>query len=136
MTFRHVAILTSLLFLVLAVGWMLCPEQMLTQWGVQYSDGAGVVSRRGSAFYLGFAIMFFVARNTEHSATRMALIKGIITTCTVLILLAVYEFSVGQASNKILIAALIEAILGLVFLYVWRTSIKKHHVSNKLRTHQ
>lgn len=136
MSFRHVAILTSLLFLVLALGWMLCPEQMLTQWGVQYSDSTGVVSRRGAAFYLGFAVMFFVARNTENSATRMALIKGIITTCTLLILLAVYEFSVGHANNKILIAALIEAILGLAFLYVWRTSIKKHHVSNKLRIHQ
>lgn len=136
MSFRHVAILTSLLFLVLALGWMLCPEQMLTQWEVQYSDSTGVVSRRGAAFYLGFAIMFFVARNTEHSATRMALIKGIITTCTILILLGVYEFSVGHANNKILIAALIEAILGLAFLYVWRTSIKKHHVSNKLRIHQ
>ncbi|MGY2573035.1 hypothetical protein [Vibrio sp. C8] len=136
MNFRHVAILTSLLFLVLALGWMLCPEQMLTQWGVQYSDGAGVVSRRGAAFYIGVAIMFFVARNVEHSATRMALIKGIITTCTVLILLAAYEFSVGHVSNRILIAALIEAILGLAFLYVWRTSIKKHHVSNKLRTHK
>jgi cell division protein FtsW (lipid II flippase) len=134
--FRHVAILTSLLFLVLALGWMLCPEQMLTQWGVQYSDGAGVVSRRGAAFYIGVAIMFFVARNVEHSATRMALIKGIITICTVLILLAAYEFSVGHVSNRILIAALIEAILGLAFLYVWRTSIKKHHVSNKLRTHK
>lgn len=136
MSFRHVAILTSLLFLALALGWMLCPEQMLTQWGVQYSYGTGVVSRRSAAFYIGFAIMFFVARNAEHSATRIALIKGIITTCTILILLAVYEFSVGQANNKILIAALIEAILGLAFLYVWRTSIQKHHVSNKLRTHQ
>lgn len=136
MSFRHVAILTSLLFLVLALGWMLCPEQMLTQWGVQYSDSTGVVSRRGAAFYLGFAIMFFVARNVEHSATRMALIKGIITTCTALILLAVYEFSVGQANNKILIAALIEAILGLAFFVCLANIDKKHHVSNKLRTHQ
>ncbi|EKO3444377.1 TPA: hypothetical protein ACOJPC_004293 [Vibrio fluvialis] len=136
MTFRHVALLASLLLFSLAIGWMFFPEQMLAQWGVQYSDGAGLVSRRGAGFYLGFAIMFFMARNVEHSITRMALIKGMITTCTVLILLAVYEISVGHASNRILIAALIEAILGLAFLYVWRTSIKKHHVSNKLRTHK
>lgn len=125
MAFRHVAILTSLLFLVLALGWMFASEQMLMQWDVAYSDSTGVVSRRGAAFYLGFAAMFFVARKAEHSVTRMALIKGIITTCTVLILLGVYEFSVGHASNKILIAALIETILGLAFLYVWHASSKK-----------
>ncbi|WP_417528700.1 hypothetical protein [Marinomonas shanghaiensis] len=133
MTFRHVAILTSFLFLVLAVAWMFFPEQMLTQWGVLYSDGAGLVSRRGAVFYLGVAVMFFMARNTEHSAARMALIKGIMATCMVLIVLAVYEFLVGHANKQILIAALIEAILGLAFLYVWRTSGKKHKVINHSR---
>lgn len=133
MTFRHVAILTSFLFLVLAVAWMFFPEQMLTQWGVLYSDGAGLVSRRGAVFYLGVAVMFFMARNTEHSAARMAFIKGMITICTVLILLGVYELSVGHASDKILAAVLIEAILGLAFIYAWRTSGKKHKIINHSR---
>ncbi|MCW4629031.1 MULTISPECIES: hypothetical protein [Marinomonas] len=128
MTFRHVAILTSFLFLVLAVAWMFFPEQMLTQWG-----GAGLVSRRGAVFYLGVAVMFFMARNTEHSAARMALIQGMITICTVLILLGVYELSVGHASDKILAAVLIEAILGLAFIYAWRTSGKKHKIINHSR---
>lgn len=136
MTFRHVSILTSLLLFSLAIGWMFVPEQMLTQWGVEYSDGAGLVSRRSAAFYLGFAMMFFMARNTEHSVTRMAIIKGIVATCTALILLAVYEVSVGHANKQILIAALIEALLGLAFLYVWRTSGKQHNVINHSRTHK
>ena len=133
MTFRHVALLTSLLLVSLAIGWMFFPAQMLMQWGVEYSDGTGLVSRRSAVFYLGFAMMFFMARNTEHSVTRMALIKGIMATCMVLIVLAVYEFSVGHANKQILIAALIEAILGLAFLYVWRTSGKKHKVINHSR---
>lgn len=136
MAFRHLALLASLLLFSLAIGWMFFPEQMLTQWGVQYSDSAGLVSRRGAAFYLGFAIMFFMARNVDHSVTRMAIIKGIVATCIVLISLAFYEFSVGHANKNILMAALIETILGLVFLYVWHASIKKHHGSNTLRKHK
>jgi hypothetical protein len=136
MTFRHVAIVTSFVFLALAVGWMFFPEQMLRQWGVASSDGAGLISRRSAAFYLGFAIMFFIARNTTHSPTRMAIIKGIVATYSVLILLAIYEFSVGHANNTIFIAALIEAMLGGGFLSVWRKSIKNHNVNNNLRINQ
>ncbi|WP_050568381.1 hypothetical protein [Dickeya chrysanthemi] len=107
MTFRLVAITTSFLFLALAVAWMFFPEQMLAQWGVQYSDGAGVVGRRGAAFYTGIAVILLMARNTAHSATRMALIQGMITLFTTLIVLGVYEFAIGHASYQILTTAVI-----------------------------
>lgn len=136
MKFRYLALMTSLLLCSLAFGWMFFPEFMLGQWGVEYSESAGLVSRRGAVFYLGFALMLFMARNAENSVARMALIKGVMATCMVLIVLAVYEFLVGHANKQILIAALIEAILGLAFLYVWRTSGKKHNVINNSRTHK
>lgn len=50
MTFRHLALLSSVLLFGLGAVWMFAPELMLTQWGVQYSDGAGLVSRRAAAF--------------------------------------------------------------------------------------
>ncbi|MEI7377514.1 hypothetical protein QUF31_10560 [Dickeya chrysanthemi] len=130
MTFRLVAITTSFLFLALAVAWMFFPEQMLAQWGVQYSDGAGVVGRCGAAFYTGIAVTLLMARNTTHSATRMALIQGMITLFTTLIVLGVYEFAIGHASYQILTAAVIESVLGLAFLYVRNTSGKVNDLNN------
>ena len=133
MTFRHIAILTSCLFFVLAIVWMFFPEQMLAQWGAQYSDATGIVSRRCAAFYTGVAMMFFIARNAVHSATRMVLIQGIITICAILIFLGVYEFVAGHASYQILAAVVIESVLGLTFIYVWNTSSKVNNLNN-LRT--
>lgn len=132
MRFRLLAILTSFLFFALTVALMFFPEQMLAQWGVKYTSAAGFVSRRTAVLYAGLAVMFFMARKAEHSVTRTALIQGIITVCTVLALLGIYELSVGHANRGILTAVLIEAVFGLAFLFVWRTSSKASNLSSKL----
>ena len=116
MTFRHVAILTSLLFLVLALGWMLCPEQMLTQWGVQYSDGAGLVSRRAAAFYAGIALMLMLARNAEPSKARFAVATGVSLACLILATLGILEWQSASATAQILVAVCLEIILAAAFL--------------------
>lgn len=132
MKFQPLAILTSFMFFALAVAWMFFPELMLAQWGVDYSSAAGLVSHRTAVLYAGIAVMFFMARNAQHSVTRTALIQGIITICTVLALLGVYELSVGHANRGILAAVLIEVALVLAFLYVWRTSGKANKPNMKL----
>jgi hypothetical protein len=124
MRFRQLAIISSLLFFALTVAWMFFPAQMLAQWGVEYSNAAGLVGRRGAVLCAGFAVLFFMARNASHSTTRMALIQGVSTTLILLVLLGIYEFSAGHANHGILTAILIEAVFGLAFLYVWRTSSK------------
>lgn len=116
MTFRHLALLSSVLVFGLSAAWMFAPELMLTQWGVQYSDGAGLVSRRAAAFYAGIALMLLLARNAEASKTRFALAKGVSLTCLILATLGILEWQSGSATAQILIAVCLEIILAAAFL--------------------
>ena len=97
---------------------MFAPDKMLAGWGVELTIAVGLLARRIAALYAGIAVMFFFARNAEHSATRTALIVGTITACLILALLGIYEFVAGHASGGILGSVLIEVVLVLAFLYV------------------
>lgn len=118
LSFYRLSVLTSILFILLAVILMFAPAQMLTSWGVELTTSVGLVVRRIAALYTGVAVMFFLARNAEHSSTRTALITGITTSCSILALLGVYEFATGHATSGILTAVFIEVALLLAFLYV------------------
>ncbi|WP_218573446.1 hypothetical protein [Rheinheimera lutimaris] len=89
---------------------------MLTQWGVQYSDGAVLVSRRAAAFYAGIALMLLLARNAEASKARFALAKGVSLTCLILATLGILEWQSGSATAQILVAVVLEAFLAVAFL--------------------
>lgn len=117
-TFYRLSVFSSILFTVLAFILMFAPVLMLSAWGVELTDSVGLVTRRIAALYAGIAVMYFFARNAEHSTTRTALIVGTITACLILALLGSYEFSVGRATSGILVSVLIEIVLILAFLYV------------------
>ncbi|KHN59770.1 membrane protein [Dickeya fangzhongdai] len=119
--FRPLAILSALLFFVLAVAWMSVPDLMLASWGVDFSRSAGLVSRRSAALYAGVGVMFFLARNVAPSPARSSLMKGVVVTCMILATLGVGEFVAGHASSGILPAAVLEVVLALAFLSVIRT---------------
>jgi len=121
LSFHRLAVFTSILFSILAMAWMFAPLNLLSEWGVELSTAAGLVGRRAAALYAGIAVMFFMARNAAPSTSRTSLIYGMITSCTMLALLGVYEFATGHATNGILAATFIEVALVLAFLYVgWR----------------
>ena len=118
LSFYRLSVFSSILFTVLTFILMFAPVVMLSAWGVELTGSVGLVTRRIAALYAGIAVMYFFARNAEHSATRTALIVGTITACSILALLGVYEFSAGHASGGILGSVLIEVVLVLAFLYV------------------
>ena len=118
LSFYRLSVLTSILFILLAIILMFAPAQMLAGWGVELTSSVGLVTRRIAALYTGVAVMFFFARNAEHSTTRTALITGTVTACTLLALLGIYEFAVGHATSGILVSVFIEVALVLAFLYV------------------
>ncbi|EUJ09746.1 hypothetical protein Meth11DRAFT_0547 [Methylophilaceae bacterium 11] len=118
LSFYRLSVFSSILFTVLSIILMFAPVVMLSAWGVELTDSVGLVARRIAALYAGIAVMYFFARNAEHSATRTALIVGTITACLILALLGVYEFVAGHASGGILGSVLIEVVLVLAFLYV------------------
>jgi lysylphosphatidylglycerol synthetase-like protein (DUF2156 family) len=116
--FKQVAIITALVFLSLAVILVSAPDLILASWGVEFSASVGVVARRGAALYIGIAVMFFLARNSEHSTARTALIYGMITSCLILAALGAYEVATGNAASGILPAIFIEIALVIAFTYV------------------
>lgn len=118
LSFYRLSVFSSILFTVLSIILMFAPVMMLSAWGVELTDSVGLVTRRIAALYAGIAVMYFFARNAEHSATRTALIVGTITACLILAILGVYEFAAGHASNGILVSVLIEVVLVLAFLNV------------------
>lgn len=118
LSFYKLSVLTSILFVFLASILMFVPDKMLTGWGVELTIASGLLARRIAALYTGLAVMFFMVRNAEHSTTRAALIYGMITSCMILALLGVYEFSTGHATSGILSAVFIEVVLSLLFMIV------------------
>lgn len=129
--FRILALCTAFLFFSLAAILLFSPDAMLASWGVGFSTEVGLVARRGAALSAGIAVMFFMARNAEHSTARTALIRGIITSCLILVFLGVYEFSAGHANSSILSAVLIEVVLVLAFLYVGCSCNKENRLNKK-----
>ena len=116
LSFHHLALFTSSLFLVLGAIWMLSPSRLLSAWGVNFSVSTGLVGRRVSALYFGISMMFFIARNVERSPSRDALVYGLITTCLILAFLGFYELIRGRAGKGILVAAFIEIIISMFFI--------------------
>ncbi|WP_092397716.1 hypothetical protein [Collimonas sp. OK412] len=116
--FRALATLSALLFFALALIWMLAPQLPLSDWGIEFTSSAELVSRRAAALYAGIAVMLFSARNAEPSMARSALIKGVVVACFMLATLGILELVTGNASPRILIAVFIEVALMLAFLFV------------------
>src|SRR5450830_420988 len=124
LSFRSLAIVIALLFLVLAFTWMFAPQSLLAGWGIALTPSTSVVGRRAAALYAGVAVMFWSARNAEPSPTRSALMKGLGVACLMLASLGVFELAAGHASPGILGAAIIEVMLTLALLHVGRKSSK------------
>ncbi|GKW10652.1 MULTISPECIES: hypothetical protein [Pectobacterium] len=132
MKFFHLAILTSVLFFILATLWMLFPEQLLTQWGIEPTPGTGVISRRCAAFFVGIGVMCLFARNAEPSLARYALAAGISTISIILAVLGIVEWREGHVNGQILFAVFIELFLGIAFLLSNR-SAKKNFTDKRAR---
>lgn len=117
-TFYRLSVFTSILFLLLAIILMFAPAQMLASWGLEVTISVGLMAKRIAALYTGIAVMFFLARNAEHSTARTALIYGIVTSCLMLGAVSAYEFHSGHLTMGVIPSVLIEVALAIAFAYV------------------
>ena len=118
LTFRGLAILSAIMFITLAVVWVVEPNFFLSRWGLAFSYPVGLVGRRGAALCLGIGVMFFSARNALPSPARSALVTGCMVACSTLAIMGMYELISGHVGTGILSASLIEIALTLAFAYV------------------
>lgn len=118
MTFRHLALFTSIACLALAAIWLVYPEVLLLMWGVEFSCSVGLVGRRGAVMFAAISLMFFRARNAPPSPARSALLAGFVLGCFSLAALGVFESLTGHAGLGIWFSVLIEFSLALAFVLV------------------
>jgi uncharacterized protein (DUF2062 family) len=116
--FKMLATLAGSLFLSLALVWLFAPILLLSDWGVEFSEGVGLLGRRAAALYAGIGVMFLLARSAEPSTARSALVKGLLVSCFMLAALGMYELWGGHATNKILLAVVIEIAFALACMSV------------------
>ncbi|HAT2828780.1 TPA: hypothetical protein I8370_001786 [Klebsiella oxytoca] len=112
-SFRRLSGITSVLFFVLTLVWMFFPEKALTGWGVEYTEAAGLVSRRAASIYAGLCVMFWLVRNSPPSPARYAMSSGIITACLIIAIDGLMDFYTGRANSGILVAVFIEIALAI-----------------------
>jgi hypothetical protein len=117
--FRYLASFSALLFFTLAIIWLLAPATLLGNWGVVF-DGAttGLVGRRAAPLYAGIGVALLLVRNAPPSPGRTAVVAGFVTTCSLLALLGLVEWAVGNVESGILPAVLVEVTLAQAFLVI------------------
>jgi hypothetical protein len=96
MTFKTVALITSIVTLVFGVGYIFGGELIIGRWQIQISEGVVLMGRRIGAVYLGLSAMFFLARSAEVSVSRTAMTIGTAIALSLLVVVGVSEFIVGH----------------------------------------
>jgi hypothetical protein len=111
--FKTLATLAGLMLFSLSLLWLFAPNLLLSDWGVEFSEGIGLIGRRAAALYAGIGVMFLLSRNAETSTARSALVRGLLVSCLLLAALGLYELWGGHVTNKILVAVAIEIAVAL-----------------------
>lgn len=111
MSFKLLAIATSVATLLLAAGWLLAGRSMLKRWRITAMGTDLVLGRRIGAIYLGFSAIFFLARNAPPSELRHSLCIGAFAVCALLAGLGLYEYKAGRVGPAIFISVAVEVFL-------------------------
>jgi hypothetical protein len=119
MTFQTLAFVMTFACSVLGLRFIFAGASILAQWGLDPSAGALVMCRRIGALYLGLALIFFLGRAAVASDLRSAVCLGLGGASVLLAGLGVFEWWAGRVSRGIVVPAVVEAVLGACFVWVW-----------------
>jgi uncharacterized membrane protein (DUF441 family) len=117
MTVRALFTITAVVTLLLGLSWLFFPAFMLAQWGAQPNEMLVYVSRRYAVMFLGYSVMVWLARNTEPSATRRAILAGGLVVTCILAVVSLLGVVSGTINASGWIAFAIELLLTLGFGY-------------------
>jgi hypothetical protein len=112
----------ALVTFVLGIAWLLFPATMLALWGAS-SDGMTMyVGRRCGALMLGYTAILWHSRAASASEARSAILAGGAIVTAMLAILSVVGALTIVAGPGAWIAAVIEALLTVGFLYFFVTA--------------
>jgi hypothetical protein len=116
LSFYILASVAAVICFILAATWLLAPQVFFSILGLDYSQPAGLVSRRSAALFAGIGLMLFLARNAQPSPSREALSIGFVVACLVLAGLGIFEFIKKRVTIAILLAVVVEVLLAAAFI--------------------
>jgi hypothetical protein len=119
MNFKTVTLITSIVTLVLGVGYIFFGDVIVGRWQIQVSEAVILMGRRIGAVYLGLSAMFYLARSAEASASRTAITLGTAIALSLLVLVGVSEFMAGHVGAGILASVAVEALLAASYLWIY-----------------
>lgn len=110
-------VVAAALTLLLGVAWTVLPGPMLSSWGVQADDVAAYMGRRYGGLFFGYAVILWLARASERSAARTAILAGGAIVTTVMAVLSLVGVLTGVVGPALWSAVVIEILLAAGFTY-------------------
>lgn len=117
--FKIMAYVTAVAGAILGLRFIFGGGSVLSQWGIEPTEGALMICRRLGALYLGLALLFFLGRAAPPSELRSAVCLGIGGAVALLAALGLYERIAGRANASILVSVVVEAVLAAGFVAAW-----------------
>jgi hypothetical protein len=117
-SFRTLAVITSIVTLVLGLGYLFVGSLVVGRWHIEPTDSVLLLGRRIGALYLGLSVIYFLARSVPVSLARTSLSTGTAVALSLLVLCGVYELSAGHVGSGILVSVAIEFLLALGYIRI------------------
>ncbi len=124
MSFKTMAIITTIVAFLLGVGYLVFGAVIVGRWLIQPTDGVLLLGRRIGCLYLGLSVMYFLSRSAPVSVARTALSAGTAVALLLLVLFGVYELTAGHAGRGILASAALESLIALGYIRILFTERK------------
>lgn len=118
MSFKFIATITSIIALILGVGYIFFGAAIVGRWGIEPVENVLLLGRRMGSLYLGLSVMFFLVRSSEVSTARTALIAGTAFALSLLVVFGLYELAAGRVGKGILLSIFVEALLAVSYIQV------------------
>jgi hypothetical protein len=115
--FKWTSLVNGLLFIYLTLLLLFQPEAFLADLNLQSSATSLLILKRAAMFMLGVSIISFLASNSKDAQSRKAISLGFTAMLLGLSATGINALSTGIVSNSIITSIIIEAILGLCFLF-------------------
>ncbi len=118
-SYKTLSAITTGLCSTLAVFLLLIPEPIFYLFGVSGDVSAYFISRRAAMFFVGYAVIAFLTRNEQPSASRQAISMGIGISMLGFFVLGLFEFLRGFAGAGILLPMTVELFLTVSYCRIW-----------------
>jgi hypothetical protein len=108
---------TTVLAVLLGVGWLFFPQAMLAGWSVAPDAPTVYMARRYGGLFWGYAVLLWLSRSAPESATRTAILAGGTVVNVVMTLVSLLGALSGVVNPTVWFAVAVEGVLAVAFAY-------------------